>query len=485
MFFMQILIVSPEVSPYARHSEQAEVAGALGKALRKLGHDARIILPCYKEVDDNGFSLRKGRKSVEVVIEGQPRKGLLRQTMLEGVPVYFIENREFFCRDGLYGNNQQDYQDNAQRFAFFGEAVLQLLRRMDFRPDVLHLHGWQTGMIPVLLRTVLKKDPFYSPIHTVFTFRNLDEGNFSPAVLDTLHDAESLKNSGLLHQGRLSFLAGALTNADLVTTVSHTYRNELRRTELGGDFSPLLRQRADGFLGVLDGIDTKSWDPSLDMNLNLPYNVDNLNGKKGDKRALQKEMDLDPEALVPVVGAAFPLTCAKGADLILAAWEQLMQREIQLVIAGQASESLREALAALQNRHPGQARILLSDDSGVARRIFAGSDIFLLPSRHEPFGPEQIIAMRYGSVPVAHRSGGIADTVIDADEQPRQGNGFLFETATPEAMLEALDRALEVYRNRRQWLKLVKRGMTEDFTWQNCAQKYVEIYRKSMAYRPI
>ncbi|MDY6849361.1 MAG: glycogen synthase [Geoalkalibacter sp.] len=483
---MQILIVSPEVHPYAKHGELAEVAGALGKALRKLGHDARIILPCYKEVDDNGFTLRKGRKSVEVMIEGQTHKGLLRQTMLEGVPVYFIENREFFHREGLYGEGGQPYKDNAQRFAFFGHAVLQLLRRMDFRPDVLHLHGWQTGLIPVLLRTTLKNDPFYAPIHTVFTFRDLDEGRFSPSLFESLHlNVEADQNYGLNHQGRFSFLAGALTYADIVTTISPTYRNELRLTDLGTDFAPLLRQRGSAFHGILEGLDTKTWDPSLDMNLNLPYNVDNLNGKKGDKRALQKEMELEPEALIPLVGAAFPLTCAKGADLIKDAWEQLMQRELQLVIAGEAAPGLHDFFAERQDRHDPKTRVLLTQDTGIARRIFAGSDIFLMPSRHEAFGPEQIIALRYGSVPVAHRSGGISDTVIDADEHPRQGNGFLFEEATPDAMLKSLDRALEVYRNRRQWLKIVKRGMTEDFTWQNCAQKYVDIYRKAMAYRPV
>ncbi len=484
---MKILLVSPEVAPYAKTNGLADATSSLARALRKLGHDARLILPCYKDIDNNGFSLRKGRKSVEVAIDGQVHKGLLRQTLLEGVPVYFIENREYFHRDGLYGNGTDDYQDNAQRFAFFCHAVLQLLRRMDFRPDALHLHSWQTGLIPVLLRTVLKADPFYAGISTLFTLHNVEKtGNFPPETLDRLGLEPGHKGAnGLALGDQISFLRGALAYADLITTVSPAYRDELQTPEIGRDFAPLLQQRGEMFRGILNGIDTKSWDPSLDMNLNLPYNVQNLNGKKGNKRALQKEVALELEPLVPVVGVVAPLVRAKGIDMIRAAWDGLMERNLQLVVAGTGDPELEQFLAEAGKRHRGKAAVLLSNDQGIARRIFAGSDIFLMPSRHEPFGLEPIIALRYGSIPVVHRTGGPIDTVIDADERPRQGNGFLFDQTTPESLLATLDRALENYENRRQWLKLVKRGMTEDFTWLTAAEKYVELYRRAMSHKPV
>ena len=484
---MKILLVSPEVAPYAKTNGLADSTSSLARSLRKLGHDARLILPCYKEVDNNGFSLRKGRKSVEVMIDGQLQKGLLRQTLLEGVPVYFIENRDYFNRDGLYGNGAGDYPDNAQRFAFFGHAVLQLLRRMDFRPDVLHLHSWQTGLIPVLLRTELKGDPFYAGITTLFTLYNIEKtGSFPAEALGRLGLSATDRGANGLGLGdQISFLRGALAYADQITTVSPTYRDELQHPEVGRDFALLLKERAEVFRGVLNGIDTKSWDPSLDMNLNLPYNVQNLNGKKGNKRALQKELGLALEPLVPVVGVVAPLVPAKGIDLIRAAWDQLMARNLQLVLAGTGEPDLERFFSESVAKHPGQAAARISNDQGLARRIFAGCDIYLSPSRHEPFGLEQIIALRYGSIPVAHRTGGPSDTVVDADERPRQANGFLFDQATTEAMLAALDRSLAAYENRRQWLKLVKRGMTEDFTWLSAAERYVELYRRAISHKAV
>ncbi|WP_305044695.1 glycogen synthase [Geoalkalibacter sp.] len=480
---MKILIVSPEASPYAKTAGLADVASSLARALRKLGHDARLILPCYKQIDDLGFSLRKGRKSVEVPIDGALRKGLLRQTLLEGVPIYFIENREYFHREGLYGNGKGDYADNAQRFGFFCHAVLQLLRRMDFRPDVLHLHGWQTGLIPVLLRTELKGDPFYAHMGTLFTLHDLDDaGRFPAQVLAGLGlDPAVLGNNGLALDGGVSFLKGGLHYADQISTLSETYRDELHSTEFGGDLAPLLRRRSATFHGILNGIDSRAWDPSLDMTLSRPYNVDNLNGKKANKRALQKEAGLDPEPLVPLVGLVAPLRRDKGADLLAAAWDELLKRSVQLVIAGRGESALEKQLAALGEKVPRRARVLLSNDAGLARRVFAGSDIFLMPSRVEPCGLEQIVALRYGSVPVVHRTGGLNDSVIDIDERPRLGNGFVFDQPSPQALLGALDRALEAYENRRQWLKLVKRGMTQDFSWTSAAEKYVELYRKTMA----
>lgn len=439
-------------------------------------------MPCYKEVDDNGFTLRKGRKSVEVPVDGELQKGLLRQTMLEGVPVYFIENRDYFCRTGLYGNGKGDYADNAQRFGFFCHAVLQLLRRMDFRPDVLHLHDWPTGLIPVLLRTKLRDDPFYGRMSTVFTIHNLEyQGVFPKSTLDSLAiDPTLFTLDGLEYRGQVSFLKGGLAFADLITTVSENYRNEILEESAGNGFSSALRKREKSFFGILNGIDQKQWEPSLDIALSRPFSAQNLNGKKGNKRTLQKELGLDLEPLIPLVGMVTRFTPDKGIDLVVEAWEQLMKREIQLVIMGHGEERFESFFRQVAAEHPGRVSIVLEQNTGLARRIFAGSDLFLMPSRHEPCGLEQIVALRYGSLPVVHKTGGLADTVIDCDEAPRQGNGFVFEKPRPEAMLSCLDRALRAYENRRQWLKYVKRGMTQDFGWSNSAHHYTELYRRAI-----
>ncbi len=479
---MKILIVSPEVSPYAKVGGLADAASSLPRALKRLGHDARVIMPCYKEIDDNGFTLRKGRKSVEVAIDGVLQKGLLRQTMLEGVPVYFIENRDYFYREGLYGNGSGDYSDNAQRFGFFCHAVLQLLRRMDFRPDVLHLHDWATGLIPVLLRTKLKDDPFYGRMSTVFTIHDFgDSGTFPASILETLGIERTLfARDELAHQEQISFLKGGLAFSDLITTVSENYRDEILSNGAGGGVRQILRQREKCFYGIMNGIDPKQWDPSLDIALPRPFNSQNLNGKKGNKRALQRELGLDPEPLIPLLGMVTRFTRDKGTDLMIDAWERLLARDMQLVIMGKGEERFERFFRDAAARYPGRVAIILREDAGLARRVFAGSDLFLVPSRHEPCGLEQIVALRYGSLPIVHKTGGLADTVIDSDEQPRKGNGFVFASATPEDMIGALDRALLAYENRRQWLKLVKRGMTHDFGWNSSVVSYTEIYRKAM-----
>lgn len=482
---MKILLVSPELSPYVRSNGTADRVNALARALRKLGHDARIILPCYKSIDDSGFSLRKGRKSIEVTIDGEPRKGLLRQSLMEGVPVYFIENRDYYQRDGLYGNGRGAYPDNAQRFGFFCHAVLQLLRRMDFRPDVLHLHGWQTGLIPVLLRTQLKGDPFFQQISTLFTLHDLSElGSFPVEVLESLGLSGTIQlDNGLSLNGQISFLKGALNFSDRINTLSHSYRDELLADNAAHPLAPTLRRRENALHGILNGIDSRQWDPSLDMNLCHPYNVDNLNGKKADKRALQKEMKLELEPLVPLVALIGTLNRDKGMDIVAETWDSLLQRDCQVILAGRGDASLETFFRKDAQRRPGKAHIQLDADAGMARRIFAGADLYLMPSRSEPCGLEQMIALRYGSVPVVHGTGALRDTVIDVDENPRQGNGFVFRELNPQALLGALDRALAAYHNRRQWLKLVKRGMMQDFNWNDTAEKYVELYRKTTEQR--
>jgi starch synthase len=481
---MKILVIASEVAPFAKTGGLADVAGSLPRALRQLGHDVRIILPFYKTVEED-FTLRKGRKSVEVFIDGAPRKGFLRQGSLDGVPVYFIENRNYFNREGLYGTTEGDYADNAQRFGFFCRAVLGFLRRLDFRPDVMHLNDWQTGLIPVLLRTELKDDPFYASIGNLLTIHNLGyQGLFPFHVLSALGlDSSLFTMEGLEYYGQVSFLKAGVVFADVLNTVSETYRREIQTPEMGLGFDGILRKRREDLFGILNGLDPKLWDPALDSALTKNYSAADLRGKAVSKKALQKELGLAPAPATPIVALVTRLDTQKGLDLVEEAWEDLMQRNIQFVLAGTGQKEHMERFDRLKNSHPGKSSINLIFDEALARRIYAGSDLFLMPSHYEPCGLGQLIALRYGTIPLVRKTGGLADTVTDPGEDPRQANGFTFSEPSAEALLGALDRALSLYGDRRAWLSLVRRGMVQNFSWTHSAQQYLKIYRKAMEAR--
>ncbi|MDW7645032.1 MAG: glycogen synthase GlgA [Desulfuromonadales bacterium] len=482
---MKILVVSPEVAPYAKTGGLADVAGSLPQALRRLGHDVRVMLPCYQSIQRGGFALRKSRKSVEITIAGQERKGLLRQTTLEGVTVYFIENQEFFGREGLYGTPAGDYADNAERFGFFCRAVLAFLRRLDFRPDVIHLNDWQTGLIPVLLRNELRADPFYSSMGTLLTIHNLGyQGLFPATALETLELPPSLfAMDALEYYGRVSFLKGGIVYADKINTVSPTYRDEILSPEMGIGFDGILRARQQDVSGILNGLDGKQWDPSIDTALPANYSAANLHGKKSNKRALQKALGLDTQMNVPLVAMVTRLDTQKGLDIVEDAWQHLLQRDLQFVLLGSGEKVHTDRFERLRNDAPGRISIHLGFDDSLARRIYAGSDLFLMPSLYEPCGLGQLIALRYGSLPLVRRTGGLADTVYDPADDPQRANGFVFEEPTSAALVAALDRALALYGDRRSWLRLVKRGMEQDFSWTRSAQDYLQLYRSTQEHR--
>lgn len=479
---MKILFVASEVAPFAKTGGLADVTGSLPRALRQLGHDVRIVLPLYREVEARGFAPRKGRRSVEVSIDGTPCKGLLRQTETDSVPVYFIDNRFFFGREGLYGTAAGDYPDNAQRFGFFCRAVLEFLRRLDFRPEVLHLHDWQTGLIPVLLGTEFKADPFFGAMASLFTIHNLGyQGIFPPAVLPSLGlDPALLSVEQMEYYGQVSFLKGGIQFADLITTVSETYCREIQTPPFGFGFDGILRNRGERLHGILNGLDPKQWDPALDSALPVSYTAEDLKGKAACKRNLQKGLGLTVTADRPLVAMVTRLDTQKGLDLVQEAWDELLRRDLQFVLLGSGEQKLTEFFAAIHDRYPGQVAIRLAFDDPLARRIYAGSDLFLMPSHYEPCGLGQMIALRYGSVPVVRRTGGLADTVVDPQDDPQGANGFTFADASAADLLAALDRAFALFPDKRSWRKIMRRGMTQDLSWTRSAQQYLELYQRAM-----
>ncbi len=482
---MRILFISSEVTPFAKTGGLADVAGALPRALKRLGHDVRILLPYYQCVEERGFQTEKIPLSAEVSIGGESRRTLLRRLEMDEIPVYFIDHRPYFYREGLYGSPAGDYPDNAQRFALFCRAALAFLPKLDWRPDVVHLHDWQTGLVPVLLRSGLRNDPFFSGLATVLTIHNLGyQGLFPPEILPAIGVDRSLFSiDGVEFYGKVSFLKGGLVFSDLLTTVSPTYCSEIQTPQMGFGLDGVLRARTADLFGVLNGIDTEQWNPALDAAIVSAYSPADLRGKGRNKRALQKELALTPSSSVPIVSMVTRLDTQKGLDLVQEAWEALMQRNLQFVLLGSGEEKHTRFFATVRNRHPGKVSINLGFDDALARRIYSGSDLFLMPSHYEPCGLGQLIALRYGALPLVRATGGLADTIVDPLQDAARANGFAFADASVKTLLSTADRALVRYADRRNWLKMVRRGMSQDISWKNSAQRYLELYVRAQEKR--
>jgi starch synthase len=475
---MKIVFVASEVAPFAKTGGLADVAGSLPRALKQSGHDVRIVMPFYHSVEKGGFGIRKGRKSIELDVNGVLKKGLLRWTELDGIPVYLIEMPEYFNREHLYGPPGDEYPDNPERFGFFCRGILQLLKKMDFRPDIIHCNDWQTALIPVLLRNVVADDPFFEKTGSVLTIHNLAfQGIFPKEALAPLGlDWSFFTIDRLEYYDNINLMKGGILSADIVTTVSETYCREILTHEHGCGLEGVLRQRKDDLVGILNGIDLEEWNPETDPLIFRKYTAAAPTGKGVNRKGLQKALGL-PQADVPLLGMVSRLTDQKGIDLVVELLPLLAEEDLQLVILGDGDPTFIDPLASAP---PEKVKLVTGFFPELAHRIYAGSDIFLMPSRFEPCGLGQMIALRYGTVPVARRTGGLADTVHDA--AARDGNGFTFEEYSADAFLEALKRGLETFReDRPRWKKLMKRGMTADFSWGRSAVRYEEIYRRAVA----
>ncbi|MBT1074784.1 glycogen synthase GlgA [Geobacter grbiciae] len=476
---MKILQVASEVAPLAKTGGLADVVAALPKELRRMGHDVRVAIPFYKEVSSGNLPVRKARKSAEVALGGELHKGYLRQTALGEVPVYLVENRDLFGRDHLYGPPEGDYPDNPLRFAFFCRSVLQFLKRMDFRPDVIHCHDWQSALIPIILKYELGHDPFFNRTAVIFTIHNLAYQGVFPAdaLPQTGLDPSLFTMDRLEFYGRINLLKGAILAADAITTVSETYCHEILSPGQGCGLEGVLDRRQADLAGILNGLDTEEWNPSLDRRIFRNYSSKSLAGKGADKRELQRELGLKAGASIPIIGMVGRIVEQKGIDLVIDLLPRFAAEELQLVILGTGDLRLMHQLHEFRNKGVKNVSINLGFKEPLAPKIYAGCDMFLMPSRFEPCGLSQLIALSYGTVPIVRRTGGLADTVIDVTANPREGNGFSFTEFSADACWDAVQRALAAYRDREGWRKIMRRGMLRDVSWRSAAGKYEELYR--------
>lgn len=485
---LKILLVSAEVAPFAKTGGLADVAGSLPKALATVGdelphHDVRVVMPRYKMIEESRYLT-----DFPVWFNGRNRTTIIKQKDIEAhyqgthrtVPVYMVDNHHYFYRDGIYG-----FADEAERYGYFCRAVLKMLPEVGWQPDVIHCNDWQCGLIPLLLKTGYRDEPFYKNIATLFTIHNLlYQGNFPPETLAMLGFGEEFFHADELEfYGKVSFMKAGLRYADLLNTVSRTYAREIQTSELGEGMQGLLRQRSDQLFGVVNGINYHEFNPKTDPRLHRNYDADSIDGKRENKYALQREMDL-PVRDVPVMGIVSRLVDQKGLDLVTEIMDELMRLDIQLYILGSGDERYHRVFLEMQARYPQRLAVHIGFNTVLAQRIYAGADMFLMPSRFEPCGLGQLIALRYGTVPIVRETGGLADTINEYDAVKGSGNGFLHREYTGRALYSAIARALKLYRDDPDgWNRLARNGMQMDFSWARSAVQYLQLYSQAIAKR--
>ncbi|MBP1994817.1 glycogen synthase GlgA [Paenibacillus eucommiae] len=475
---MKILFVASEAVPFVKSGGLADVIGSLPKELKHQGVDVRVILPKYEDIPHTYKENMKTAASFDVHLGWRKHYMGIQMLQHEGVTFYFADNEFYFKRKGLYG-----YGDEAERFAFFCRGVIEALPYLDFQPDIIHCHDWQSAMIPVLLKAHYSHLSFFASIKTVLTIHNLKyQGVFGRPLLQDLLGLSDDYFSGTaleLHGGA-SFLKGGLQFADRITTVSQTYAEEIKTPYYGENLDSLLRYRSESLSGIVNGIDYESYDPMNDPHLVAPYR-DSLSKKQLNKLALQERLGLPIDGAVPMFVLVTRLVEQKGLDLIAYLLPELLSLNAQWVVLGTGEYGYEQLLRDTAYTHPDKLSAQITFDDGLARQIYAASDFFLMPSQFEPCGIGQLIALRYRSIPIVRETGGLKDTVQSYNEDTGQGTGFSFSNYNAHDLLYTIRRALHFYSDDPDaWKKIHQNVKKSDFSWKKSAQQYIALYKNEL-----
>ncbi len=471
---MNILFASAEMSPLAKVGGLGDVAGSLPRALRGEGHDVRIAMPFYGTIArDGAFAFEHILEDVEVAWPGGAQYVDVWRTTVHGVPVYLFDVARLFGRPTVYG-----FEDDGERFLFFCDAMLAAAPFLDFEPDVVHAQDWHSALL--LTRLAGNPDHRWGRCGRVYTIHNLALQGAFTAEFAAAHGIDALllaPPAGLPPATVMSAMAQGILHADRVNTVSDTYAQEIMTLEYGAGLDPLLRARAGVVSGIVNGINVDEFDPLTDPALATHFDADTLDARAANKRALQQQAELPDDADSLLFGVVTRLFAQKGIDLVGAAFDALLAaRNMQLIVLGTGDEAVHKTLQALEAKYPQQVKIWLDFNPPLGQQIYGGCDVFLMPSRYEPCGLGQLISLRYGAVPLVRRTGGLADTVQDADASLRSGTGFVFDAATADELAAAAQRALDAFTDREAWRALQQRGMRQDWSWSRAAGKYHDLY---------
>ena len=470
---MKILYAASEANPFAKSGGLADVAGALPKALVKDGVDARVIMPLYGDL--------KYRDKLEYVTNYSVPVGWRSQYCglfkadVDGVTYYFLDNEYYFKRRGLYG-----FYDDGERFAFFSRAVLEIIPHIDFKPDIIHTNDWQTALVPVYYSTMYANREGYEGIKNIFTIHNIQyQGVYGKEILSDVFGLGEQHEQLLDFGGTLNLMKGAIECADVVTTVSPTYAEEILDPWFSHGLDPILRERQYKLHGILNGIDTDIYNPETDKAIAKNFSAKDPAGKKEDKADLQREFSLPVRDDVPIIGMVSRLVSHKGLDLVKAVLDELLSTtDVQLVVLGTGDWEYENFFREIEARYPGKVGLRIAFIPDLARKIYAGCDMFLMPSKSEPCGLSQMLALRYGTLPIVRETGGLKDSITDSGDG--EGNGFTFKSYNAHDMLDAIRRSLGAYSDKKYWASLVERALECDNSWGRSAREYMRLYRETI-----
>lgn len=471
---MKVLMASPEVTPFAKTGGLADVVGALPKYLSIEGVECAVVMPLHRLVKQGNFKLKSLDTPVKVNIGDEIKVCQVMMSNLPDskVPIYFLRMDDYYDRDGLYGNSTGDHKDNCERFVFFARGVLEMVKALKLKFDVIHSHDWQSALIPVYMRTLYRRD--FANVKSVVTIHNLAyQGLFWHWDMNlTGLGWEHFNWKELEFYGKMNFLKGGLVFSDAITTVSKTYAEEIKTEEFGCGLEGVLRERSDRLFGIINGIDYSDWNPATDKLIPANFSPEDLKGKAICKAKLQERCGLKKDQDVPLVGLIGRLAEQKGIDIFMEIVDRFFGENLQLVILGSGDKRYQDELIRLGTRYKDKLSINITFDNKLAHMIEAGADIFLMPSRFEPCGLNQLYSLKYGTVPVVNRTGGLADTITDST------TGFVFTSYDGASLYNAIKRALDSYKDRQKWRKIMLNGMKQDWSWSRSALEYETLYKK-------
>jgi len=485
----KIWYIASEVAPFAKTGGLGDVTGSFPKNLKSHNQEVRLIMPKYKIINERKYVLREviRLKDIPATIDNVTKTINVKSAFLpeSKVQIYFVEIPEFFGRIGIYVDHKtgKDYEDNAQRYAFFCKGALETLKILSWRPDIIHCNDWQTAFIPIYLKTIYRNDEFLKNIKTIFTIHNFSyQGIFDKNMAPKLDIDPELVEKGepLELFGNLNLMKGAIHYSDWITTVSETYAEEISKDEkLGYGLERVIQTKSDRFSGILNGIDYSVWSPETDKFIPFRYSRDDISGKYQNKLALLTRVNLEYTEGLPVIGMISRIVEQKGFQLLLDALNNFNgQLNFQLIILGKGDKILEDKLNIWQKRFPANISINNSFDETLAHMVEAGADIFLMPSLYEPCGMNQLYSLKYGTIPVVHKTGGLADTITEVNFNENSGNGFVFEKYTAKELIKSIKRAIRAYKKKKEWTELQLRVMNEDYSWKTPTEKYLDIYSR-------
>ncbi|MDF2540363.1 MAG: starch synthase [Herbinix sp.] len=468
---MKILFATSEAYPFIMTGGLGDVAGALPRAIQQNSHCCRVVLPLYYDTPEN---LRKDLKFItkfSVTLSWREQYCGVFEAHVNDTVYYLLDNEYYFKRPGAYG-----HYDDGERFAFFSKAVLEMIKVIDFKPEVIHANDWQTAMIPVYKKLIYSEQEDYKNCKTVFTIHNiLNQGQYDINILTDVLGLKESDLSVLEYNGVINTMKAAIETADAITTVSPSYAEELINPAASYGLSDILRNNSDKVYGIINGIHTDIYNPETDDIILQNYSIEDLSGKSSNKKALQKMVGLPEDTDIPIISMITRFVDHKGLDLVNKVIEEILTSHVQLIMLGKGDRLHETFFMDVAERYPGKMALKIGFIPDIAHKIYAGSDLFLMPSKFEPCGLSQMIAMRYGTIPIVRETGGLKDTVIDYSSE--NGNGFTFQAYDAAEMLEAIRRAQDLFKNKKAWETLIERAMLTNHSWQSSANQYIELYK--------